>query len=72
MGSDSGVGGVSIMVEETWSEHFIDVRRINDRILIFRLLLGKYMMTVVSAYAPQVGLGEDIKDKYWGAVIQVQ
>lgn len=56
MGSDFGYHGV-----EKSSESVMDVRRINARILVLKLLVCKILVTVVSAYAARTRLWEDMK-----------
>ena len=40
----------------------IDINRVNDRIMIIKLIVGKSVVSVVSAYAPQCGLDDSSKD----------
>ena len=37
---------------DRWIEQIIDVNRVNDRIMLVKLLLGKVTVVIVSGYAP--------------------
>ena len=57
--------GVGILVESELVEQVVEVRRKSDRILSIKLVMGSEVLNVVSAYAPQVGLDEEIKRLFW-------
>ena len=42
VGTEDGTGGVGILVAERWIENVIDVNRVNDRIMLVKLLLDNY------------------------------
>ena len=41
------------------------VKRIVDRILLIKLVVGDSIINVISAYAPQVGLDDHTKKQFW-------
>ena len=41
------------------------VKRIEDRIMCMKVIVGKDTMNIISAYAPQVGAESHLKDKFW-------
>jgi len=43
----------------------VEVRRKSDRLISVKLVVGSEILNVVSVYAPQVGLGEEIKRLFW-------
>ena len=44
----------------------LEVKRVSDRMMYMKLDIEGVMMTVISAYAPQVGcLSREEKDKFW-------
>ena len=45
-------GGVGIMLAEKWVEKVFEVKRITDRILMLKLIIGKQIYTFVALYAP--------------------
>ena len=57
-----GTGGVGIMVAEKWVEKVLEVKRVNARVIVLKLLFDKHILTVVSTYAPQIGLSEEKKE----------
>ena len=42
-----------------------EVLRISDRIILFKLVIGKVVFTFLSVYAPQAGLQEAEKDQFY-------
>ncbi|XP_070018256.1 uncharacterized protein [Nicotiana sylvestris] len=42
----------------------VEVRRVNDRLMFTKLVVGKYIMNVVSAYVPHAGLDEEVKQRF--------
>ena len=42
-----------------------DVLHISDRIILIRLVIGKVVFTFLSVYAPQAGLQEAEKDRFY-------
>ncbi|XP_070020923.1 uncharacterized protein [Nicotiana sylvestris] len=49
----------------------VDVRRVNDRLMTIKLGVGGVTFNVITAYAPQVGLGEEVKKSFWGDLDEV-
>ncbi|XP_019251049.1 PREDICTED: uncharacterized protein LOC109229962 [Nicotiana attenuata] len=56
-----GKNGVGILVDRDLRELVVDVRRANDRLLIIKLVVNVFTFNVISAYAPQAGLSEEVK-----------
>lgn len=59
------IHGVGILVDKDLREYVVEVRRINTRMMPIKLVLGKHVVSVVSAYAPQVSLDEEVKKLFW-------
>ncbi|KAH1262515.1 Craniofacial development protein 2 [Glycine max] len=57
--------GVGIIVDKEWKKDVVDVRREGDRIIVLKLVVGQDTFNVISGYAPQVGLAEHFKVKFW-------
>jgi len=53
--------GVGILVDGDLREQVVEVRRINDRLMTIKLVIGGCTLNIISAYAPQVGLDEEAK-----------
>ena len=54
-GNDRGHGGVGILLALKWIDKVICVRRISDRIILLKMIIGKQIYAFISLYAPQVG-----------------
>ena len=74
-GNQNGTGGVGILLAERWLEKVFEVLRISDRILVLKMVIGKLAYAFISVYAPQIGLSEDDKDRFYdqlrGAVSKI-
>ncbi|KAG5583946.1 hypothetical protein H5410_044380 [Solanum commersonii] len=57
--------GVGILVDGDLREQVVEVRRINDRLMMVKLVIGGCTLSVISAYAPQVGLDEEAKKLFY-------
>ena len=70
MGNSNGTAGVGIFLAEKLVKNVINVERVNDRLLMIKLLLSEAIVTVVSAYAPQQGLSDIEKDSFYDTLIE--
>ena len=59
------MGGVGILLAEKWVEAIFDAKRVSDRIMLIKLVVGKSIVTVLSVYAPQAGLDDSVKDLFY-------
>ncbi|KAG5581311.1 hypothetical protein H5410_051938 [Solanum commersonii] len=57
--------GVGILVDGDSREQVVEVRRMNDRLMMIKLVIGGCTLSVISAYAPQVGLDEEAKKLFY-------
>ncbi|KAL3332280.1 hypothetical protein AABB24_032729, partial [Solanum stoloniferum] len=57
--------GVGILVDGDLREQVVEVRRISDRLMTIKLVIGGCTLSVISAYAPQVGLDEEAKKRFY-------
>ena len=64
-GKERGQGGAGFLLVEKWVDKVFDVLRISDRIILIRLVIGKVVYTFLSVYAPQAGLQEAEKDRFY-------
>ncbi|XP_019229364.1 PREDICTED: craniofacial development protein 2-like [Nicotiana attenuata] len=60
-----GKNGVGILVDMDLRESVVEVRRVNDRLMFIKLVIGECTLDVVSFYAPQAGLDEEVKWRFW-------
>ncbi|MBJ5584704.1 hypothetical protein JGG81_25215, partial [Salmonella enterica subsp. enterica serovar Typhimurium] len=68
-GTNQGNAGVGILIAETWSDKVVEVKRVNERIVIVKMVIGVKLVNVVSAYAPESGRSDDEKDEFWDKLI---
>ena len=71
VGNNRGVGGVGILVHQKWIESIVDVKRVNDRLMMIKILIDKRVISIVSVYAPQQGLSAEEKDRFYEEVISL-
>ncbi|XP_070002831.1 uncharacterized protein [Nicotiana sylvestris] len=64
-GTQKGKNGVGILVDRELREYVVEVRRVNDRLMSIKLVVGQCTINVVSAYAPHMGLDEEVKRRFW-------
>nr|XP_009789322.1 PREDICTED: craniofacial development protein 2-like [Nicotiana sylvestris] len=64
-GAVRGKNGMSILVDMELREYVVEVRRVNDRLMFIKLVIGECTLNVVSAYAPQAGLDVEVKRRFW-------
>ena len=64
-GTTRSKNGVGIVVDREHVDDVVEVFRKNDRIMSIKLVMGDESLTVVSAYAPQVGLDAALRQQFW-------
>nr|ADI61822.1 endonuclease-reverse transcriptase [Bombyx mori] len=65
VGARHGRNGVAIAVKAEHLENFLEVNRINDRLMSLKVLVEGEVINVISAYAPQAGCSRAEKDSFW-------
>ena len=71
VGNNSGYGGVGIFLAQKWVEKVIEVKRVSDRLMMIKLLVDKRTVAIMSTCAPQQGLGNDEKERFYESLIQL-
>ncbi|XP_019235616.1 PREDICTED: craniofacial development protein 2-like [Nicotiana attenuata] len=66
-----GKNGEGILVDRHLRESVVEVRRVNDRLMTIKLVVGECTLNVVSAYVPQAGLDEEIKRRFWEGLDEI-
>jgi hypothetical protein len=64
-GKERSRNGVGILIDKSLKNGVVAVRRQGDMIIMIRLIFGDLVLNVISAYAPQVGLNDDVKRRFW-------
>ena len=54
---------------EEWTEKVFEVQRVSDRISLVKLIVGQRVVTFLSVYAPQSGLGDEVKDLFFDQLL---
>ncbi|VFQ72575.1 unnamed protein product, partial [Cuscuta campestris] len=62
------MNGVGILVAPELREFVVEVKRISDHLMFIKLVLGGCAINAVSAYAPHVGLADEVKREFWDAL----
>jgi exonuclease III len=57
--------GVDILINKNLKNEVIVVKRQGDMIIMNKLVFGDLILNVISVYAPQVGLSDDVKRRFW-------
>ena len=74
VGNDQGTSGIGVLLAEKWVDKVYDIKRVSDRIMLIKLLLGEAVLAVLSVfavlsvYAPQTGLEESTKDAFYDSL----
>ena len=61
---NKGTAGVGVFIAERWIDSVV-----NEWIMYVKLVIGKQIVNIVSAYAPQVGLSAEEKVDFWNSFI---
>jgi hypothetical protein len=64
-GTTTNKNGVGIVLDKSHKDGVVDIKRQGDKIILVKLLVGDLIFNVISAYAPQIGLNENIKRQFW-------
>ncbi|GJV29309.1 cleavage/polyadenylation specificity factor, 25kDa subunit [Tanacetum coccineum] len=64
-GSTTARNEAGVVLAPNLKDKVVEVSRISDRIMMVRLVIKEKTISVISAYAPQVGLGEAEKKSFW-------
>ena len=64
-GNSTGTGGVGVLLAEQWWEKVFEVKRVTDRILLLRMVVGKVVFAFICVYAPQAGHSAEEKDRFY-------
>nr|XP_016440857.1 PREDICTED: craniofacial development protein 2-like [Nicotiana tabacum] len=64
-GQEQGRNRVGILVDKDLRELVVEVRRVNDRLITIKLVVGGFTLNIISVYASQAGLDEEVKRHFW-------
>lgn len=43
----------------------VEIRKVNDRLMAIKLVVGRLTFNIISTYVPQPGLDEEVKRHFW-------
>ncbi|GJY10409.1 ataxia telangiectasia mutated family protein [Tanacetum coccineum] len=70
-GSSSGRNGVGVILTARLKDNVVKVSSCGDRIMALSVVIEGETVNVISAYAPQVGLSDAIKKKFWDKLDEI-
>ena len=70
-GDSSKDAGVAVLVGNEWIDKVVNVNRVNERIVVIKLVIGAVLVNILSVYAPQVGRTIEEKDKFWEELFDI-
>ncbi|XP_071723603.1 uncharacterized protein [Rutidosis leptorrhynchoides] len=62
---DKNRNGIRIVVDKSIVDDVVEVQKYEDRVIRIRVMMEKYVLPVISAYAPQVGIDDSVKQEFW-------
>jgi exonuclease III len=64
-GKERSRNGVGILIDKSLKNGVVAVRRQGDKIIMIKLIFRDLVLNVISVYALQVGLSDDVKRRFW-------
>ena len=64
-GIENDRNGVGIILSTEFQKNIIDIRKVSDRLMSIKMVIGKEIWNIVSAYAPQTGCDATEKEEFW-------
>jgi hypothetical protein len=64
-GKERSRNGIGILIDKSLKNEVVAVTRQGDRIIMIKLIFEYLVLNVISTYAPQVGLSDDVKRRFW-------
>ena len=68
-----GIHGVGLLVADRWIEKVLEVKRVSERLMVVRVIVGRTVLNLISAYAPQAGRPRPEKEDsspYWEGCVR--
>ncbi|XP_009621237.1 uncharacterized protein [Nicotiana tomentosiformis] len=62
---------MGILVDRKVRESVVEVRRVGERLMTIKLVVGESTLNVVSAYASHAGLAKEIKRRFWEGLDEI-
>ena len=49
---------------DRWIEKVLDVKRVSERLMVVRVIVGRSVLNLISVYAPQTGWSKVVKEEF--------
>ena len=49
---------------DRWIEKVLDVKRVSERLMVVRVIVGRSVLNLISVYAPQAGWSREVKEEF--------
>ena len=49
---------------DRWIEKVLDVKRVSERFMVVRVIVGRSVLNLISIYAPQTGWSKVVKEEF--------
>ena len=63
-GGEKGIHGVGMLVADEWIEKVLDLKRVSERVMVVRVIVGRSVLNLISVYAPQTGRSRMEKEEF--------
>jgi exonuclease III len=64
IGKERSKNGVGILIDKSLENRVVMVWKQVDKIIVIKLVFGDLVLNIISVYAPQVGLSDDVKRQF--------
>ena len=61
---EKGIHSVGMLVADRWIEKVLDVKRVSERLMVVRVIVGRSVLNLVSVYSPQSGWSKEVKEEF--------
>ena len=75
MGLAKGIHGLGWLVADRWIDKVLEVKRVSERLMAVKVIVGRTVLNLISAYAPQAERHRPEKKNsspYWGRLCRRQ
>ena len=69
---EKGIHGVGMLVANRWIEKVLDVKRVSERLMVVRVIVGRSVLNLISVYAPQKGWSKVVKEEFLAMLVEVE
>ena len=70
-GGEKGIHGVGILVADRWIGKVLDVKRVSERLMMVKVIVGRSVLNLLSVYALRKGLSNEEKEEFLAMLVEV-